>query len=83
MARGKRKCLRGCLNSRAEHWHVELSRCFFGVCRLHSDLALIKARLPRRRQLAGCVYMRRVTLLLATLLLRSYFMYTLILWPLK
>lgn len=75
LAHGKRKCLRtvglktGMLNCLAA----------YGVWRLQRDLALIKARLPRRRQLAGCVYMHRVTLLLAMLLLRSYLMHTLIL----
>lgn len=42
------------------------------VWRLLRDLALIKVRLSRERQLAGCVYMCGVTQLLATALLKDF-----------
>lgn len=78
LAQGKRKCLGGCL--RTVGLKTGMLNCLtaYGVWRLLRDLALIKVRLLRRRQLAGCVYMSRVTLLLAILLLKFYFMYTLI-----
>lgn len=61
----KKKSPRLSQNSRAEGRDVELSLA--GFWRLLGDLALIKARLPRIRQLDGCVYMHRLTLLLALL----------------
>ncbi len=65
LAHGKRKRLGGCL--RTVGLNAGMLNCLtaYGVWRLHRDLALIKARLPRRRQLAGCVYTCGVTSLLA------------------
>lgn len=67
LARGKRKMcfFGGCLGTVGLEAGMSERLAAHGVWKLPRGRALIKARLPRRRQLVGCVYMHRVTLLSA------------------
>lgn len=64
-----------------EQWGRSACSTLQVFLRLPRDLALIRTRFPRIRQLSDSVYTWRVTPLLAGLLSTSYFMYAMILWP--